>query len=205
MQIRVSKNNKTLNGVVKLPAQLLNKIVNALHQMKGIKLALSKNIYKKVLSDNVDDIEWLEQKFLQKLPEVNQHMNGITTEHDLVKINEQEFKKFVELIEEISLEEDLKNKVIGIVKTVCLHSDIEKISKHISEDFHFLNLNNKIKLNPEVADILREVAIAFEQSDDIQTAYKVMEKAHLLRPKGPTIKQKLEEYRQLLTDQQASE
>lgn len=48
------------------------------------------------------------------------------------------------------------------------------------------------------ADILREVALAFEHSGDIQTACKVMEQAHYLRPHGPVIKQKLEEYRALL-------
>lgn len=50
------------------------------------------------------------------------------------------------------------------------------------------------------ADILREVALAFEYSGDIQTAYKVMAQAHLLRPQGPVIKQKLEEYRALLNE-----
>lgn len=48
------------------------------------------------------------------------------------------------------------------------------------------------------ADILREVAFAFEQSGDIQTACKVMAQAHYLRPNGPVIKQKLGEYCQLL-------
>ncbi|MCC4288864.1 class I SAM-dependent methyltransferase [Vreelandella aquamarina] len=50
------------------------------------------------------------------------------------------------------------------------------------------------------ADILREVALAFERSGDIQTAFKVMEQAHFLRPQGPVIKQKLEEYRALLSE-----
>lgn len=50
------------------------------------------------------------------------------------------------------------------------------------------------------ADILREVAFAFEHSGDIQTAYKVMEKAQLLRPQGPVIKKKLAEYRALLNE-----
>lgn len=66
-------------------------------------------------------------------------------------------------------------------------------------------LNEKLGTKEESADILREVALAFEQSGDIQTAYKVMEQAHYLRPKGPTIKQKLEEYRQKLAEQQNME
>jgi hypothetical protein len=52
------------------------------------------------------------------------------------------------------------------------------------------NLNEK----PEIADILREVALEFERSGDITTATKIMEQAHIQRPKGPYIKRKLEEY-----------
>lgn len=64
----------------------------------------------------------------------------------------------------------------------------------------FIEITKKLKVNNDNADILREVALAFEQSSDIQTAYKVMEQAHLLRPQGPVIKQKLEEYRAILNE-----
>jgi hypothetical protein len=50
------------------------------------------------------------------------------------------------------------------------------------------------------ADILREVALAFEHSGGIQTACKVMEQVHLQRPHGPVIKQKLDEYRSILNE-----
>jgi len=59
----------------------------------------------------------------------------------------------------------------------------------------FKELQNIVSKENDSADILREVALAFESINDIQTALKVMEQAHILRPKGPVIKQKLEEYK----------
>lgn len=195
----------TLNGEINLTPQLLNRIANKLHSIQGLKLLLSNNIYEKLLIDNIDDIKWLEQKLLQNLPISNPDNNGVSNEYELMKISEQEFLEFSELIDTLSLEERFKNKIFDMVKNMCLHGDIKTIFTQVSENFHFLNLNNTIKPNYETADILREVAFAFERSSDIQTAYKVMEQAHYLRPKGPTIKQKLEEYRQKLAEQQNME
>lgn len=59
-------------------------------------------------------------------------------------------------------------------------------------------LANKLSNKLQAPDVLRETAFAFEQTGDIQTACKLMKQAHYLRPDGPVIKQKLEEYRQLL-------
>lgn len=62
-----------------------------------------------------------------------------------------------------------------------------------------LALPERLKIEVESPDILREVAFAFEVNGDLQTAMKIMEKAHELRPHGPVIKRKLDEYRQLLS------
>lgn len=67
----------------------------------------------------------------------------------------------------------------------------------------FIEITKKLKGNNDNADILREVALAFEQSGDTQTACQVMEQAHFLRPQGPVIKQKLEEYRNILNEKTA--
>lgn len=64
----------------------------------------------------------------------------------------------------------------------------------------FQDINKKIHSKVENAVILREIALAFEKSGDIATAFKVMEKAHLFRPRGPIIKKKLEEYRIAIVD-----
>ncbi len=62
----------------------------------------------------------------------------------------------------------------------------------------FASLNSKLSADSHSADILREVAFAFEESGDIQTALKLMQQALILRPSGPLIKQKIEEYAQRL-------
>ena len=65
-------------------------------------------------------------------------------------------------------------------------------------------INTKIKEqslivnSDEQASKLRDQAVAFEQSGDIQTALKTMQKAHEIRPNGPLIKRKLEEYKKIL-------
>ena len=44
-------------------------------------------------------------------------------------------------------------------------------------------------------DILREIALAFEKDGNTKTALLIMEKALELRPNGPFIKKKVEEYK----------
>ncbi|TKB45171.1 lipopolysaccharide biosynthesis protein [Thalassotalea mangrovi] len=50
------------------------------------------------------------------------------------------------------------------------------------------------------ADFLRERALEFEDTD-VELAYRIMQRAHNLRPNGGLIKNKLQEYRQLLLEQ----
>lgn len=61
---------------------------------------------------------------------------------------------------------------------------------------YFYKIEEEIcKKDFDLADILREVAIAFESINDISTAHKIMYQAYLLRPNGPFIKKKLKEYK----------
>ena len=55
--------------------------------------------------------------------------------------------------------------------------------------------------NSQAADILREVAISFEKSGDIQAALKVIQQAYMPRPEGPAINQKVNKYKKLLNQQ----
>jgi len=68
----------------------------------------------------------------------------------------------------------------------------------------YKQLQKRLKTLQDSADILREVSLAFEESGDIQTAYKVIEQAHYLRPQGPLIKKKLDEYHEKLNVKCAS-
>ncbi|MEA2017642.1 MAG: hypothetical protein U9N59_04270 [Campylobacterota bacterium] len=64
----------------------------------------------------------------------------------------------------------------------------------------FMSIKTELGSNFESADILREVAFTFEQTGDIETAYKIMKQAHALRQEGPVIEQKFEEYKKILRE-----
>ena len=51
--------------------------------------------------------------------------------------------------------------------------------------------------NIEIADILREIALLFENKKDIYTALNIMEEAYVHRPDSPNIRKKIEEYKKL--------
>ncbi|WP_156940883.1 tetratricopeptide repeat protein [Halomonas halodenitrificans] len=62
----------------------------------------------------------------------------------------------------------------------------------------FAALENRVKPTYKSPDILREVALSFEHSGDIETALKIMQKALELRPTGPLIKKKVIEYQAVI-------
>lgn len=62
----------------------------------------------------------------------------------------------------------------------------------------FAAIENRVKPTHKSPDILREVALSFEHSGDIETALKIMQKALELRPTGPFIKKKVTEYQKIL-------
>jgi hypothetical protein len=56
--------------------------------------------------------------------------------------------------------------------------------------------------DPKPADLAREVARFLEQLGEIELALGVMEAARQLRPTGPFIIEKCNEYRRILDDQE---
>jgi hypothetical protein len=58
----------------------------------------------------------------------------------------------------------------------------------------FENLNTVITSKHGSADILRDVALAFEETGDVSMALTIMKKALELRPSGPVIKRKVTKY-----------
>jgi hypothetical protein len=69
-----------------------------------------------------------------------------------------------------------------------------------NSDNPFKNLKETLDSKQDSADVLREVAVAFEKLGDIQSAYTIMKQSHLLRPQGPIIKQKLDNYLKKLNE-----
>lgn len=72
------------------------------------------------------------------------------------------------------------------------------VESEINTQNYYIQLMDKLENIQDSADLLREVAFAFEKSGDIYTAQKVMQEANNIRPEGPLIKQKLEEYNKLI-------
>lgn len=57
-------------------------------------------------------------------------------------------------------------------------------------------IKSENKLQP--AEILRDSALIFEENGDIETALKIMKQARILRPQGPFINKKIQEYEEYL-------
>lgn len=81
-----------------------------------------------------------------------------------------------------------------LIKILKKNIDFQPFSTDFKNNNKFFEINSVLTGQKDSADILREVALAFEESGDIETAEKIMYQAHLLRPEGPVIKRKLDEY-----------
>lgn len=91
---------------------------------------------------------------------------------------------------------------VPLVEEVVKEYELKKQQEdQMQKNKVFKNLQNSIKSEHQAPDLLREVALAFEQSGDIVTALSVMQKALELRPNGPFIKKKVEEYTKLMEQQ----
>lgn len=62
----------------------------------------------------------------------------------------------------------------------------------------FAAIEHRVKPQHKSPDILREVALSFEHSGDVQTALEIMKKALELRPAGPFIRKKVIEYQAII-------
>lgn len=78
-------------------------------------------------------------------------------------------------------------------------SEIEKLT-HVFSSFSSSSLN----LPGHYADFFRDLALSLE-NNDLKSAHKLMELAHMVRPQGPFIKKKLVEYEESLRDKALNE
>lgn len=100
------------------------------------------------------------------------------------------------------------NKVKGIEIEMLEVPSVDEVAKSYSAQESvrrekinsFYNIEQRIKPGQKSPDILREVALSFEESGEIETALKVMKKALELRPEGPFIKKKIDKYHQILQE-----
>lgn len=74
----------------------------------------------------------------------------------------------------------------------------EKIKKEEKKENPFTDIHKRIRPKHESADVLYIVASSFEKTGDYSSAKKVIEQALILRPNGPILKSKLDEYEKIL-------
>ncbi len=80
---------------------------------------------------------------------------------------------------------------------------IDLVDKALEKNAAYLflkqtKLHNKTQLAEQEIDQLRNKALEFEKSNDLNSAFQLMNKAHHARPSGPYIKQKRDQYLSLL-------
>ena len=128
---------------------------------------------------------------LEILQQINKMDNQVLENlYELIVSTPEANKKFVEAAN------FLTPLLINILKKNIIFQPF--IVKNLKLPKNFEQLKQNLEGEQESADILREVALAFEESGDIQTALKVMQQACILRPEGPAIKQKVNTYKELL-------
>ncbi|WP_128082424.1 hypothetical protein [Halomonas sp. KX33721] len=105
-----------------------------------------------------------------------------------------------------NLTAEVLNKIKGTNIKPLEVPPVEEVAKHYDKQqkaqkqklMAFTAIENRVKPTHKSPDILREVALSFEQSGDIETALKIMQKALELRPSGPFIKRKVLEYQAII-------
>jgi hypothetical protein len=141
---------------------------------------------------NIQELNSLLKKELEKMRE------NILSNKKCILIDE-EFKKEILSYYKESSSKLASNYLNDLEKDVFLkYYNIKSLRK--GKYYLFENLKNFIEPNFESKDILREIALAFEENGDISIAKSIMQKAHELSPNELIIKQKLEEYKKILDE-----
>ena len=167
-------------------------VLQGVKTMNGEKLAFHSEALLAVTKPNAHDIEWIRNRGVDIVANV-EAPGQVNTENDLVSITKAQYRDFCLVIESLEIESGLGESIkkvvyeIGVLGNTGLFNSLENHAL-------FSKIRSRIIDSHESADILREVAFAFENSGDIETAREVMKKAKMLRPSGPIIKQKLDDY-----------
>ncbi|MEA1983722.1 MAG: hypothetical protein U9N39_09265 [Campylobacterota bacterium] len=90
-----------------------------------------------------------------------------------------------------------KGMNIKTLKVPSPDNRVQEDNKRDEEHSIFEDIEKRMKPTYESPDILREVALSFEESGDIKTALAIMQQAQTMRPTGTLINKKVEEYKKL--------
>jgi len=168
----------------------------------GKKFSLEQEELKDIQTFMKPDMEWLEEHFcLQYSLELPSNQNP----H--IQIDKGYIEFFIENYFDLNVEiqnlcfsyweAKLKSQTLSQQEVKMLNRLFDFIGEMRGFKQSFANLKT-LPLSSQEADVLREVALSFEQLGDIQTAYKIMEQAYRLRPYSSIIRQKFEEYQNLI-------
>lgn len=141
------------------------------------------NILPKVLADNFKAASRVLQGISD--PEIRRHVENMRSG---APSDEQLKKK----LNSFNFERGRAAKNLSNLSTVFAESGTKSVSIAISDNAH--NLSIAIKNVDNFVDALRNMALFFEERNDIDNAYQLMRVAYLYRPNGFTIKTKFYEY-----------
>ncbi|MEA2029407.1 MAG: hypothetical protein U9N49_10585 [Campylobacterota bacterium] len=168
----------------------------------GQKFSLEQDEFEDIQSFIKPDMEWLEVNFAMKYSlELSNNQNP------KIQIDKSYIDFFIENYFDLNVdiqnlcfsywEAKLKSQTLAQQEVGMLNRLFDFIGEMRGFKQSFANLK-MLPLSSQEADVLREVALSFEQLGDIQTAYRVMEQAYKLQPHSSMIRQKFEEYQNLL-------
>jgi hypothetical protein len=107
------------------------------------------------------------------------------------------FNLVADILEEIK---DIKIKRLDVPALELVVKEYDnKLELEDKELLIYKNLRSRINDKCDSADILKEVALALEKDGEIHSALVLMNKALKLRPTGPIIQKKIEEYEEILS------
>ncbi|WP_176503773.1 hypothetical protein [Cobetia sp. 5-11-6-3] len=116
---------------------------------------------------------------------------------DFLLYNEELFGEYkLTLTNQVNVDNAFEFDTIPISENLL---KVDLLTPEIPLQERFSRLNDSVKKNHK-ANVIRDLALSFEDMGDIHTAYRLMYQASLLRPDGPFISYKLELYKGKITE-----
>lgn len=174
-----------------------------IHKLRGDKFSLNNSGKKNIYNSNEGELKWLFDNFDISYSVDEKKSTGIKDSfktQELIEDLKSVFQDLSVLIKENIILYLIENK--GNFKHQNLIDDF--ISKMEKEYFYifsnkdiFGRFRNSLDVNEKAkdADILREISLVLEELNLTESAYETMKMAYSIRPQGPFIKSKLDDFK----------
>lgn len=190
-----------MKNLLKLSRNEKRELISEVLKIEGRKLTLASNALLPILENNESDINWLKGNLSLDYSETDflkRAQGQVGTERELASVGREGFRKVEKLVRNLSLAQNKAQEAIDIVWEVGVLGNMGLINLRSASEV-FSNIRRRIGARHQSADILREIALSFEQTGDVRTALALMERAHELRPRGPVLNQKIQHYKTILS------